>query len=166
LHVPDFRASERSFQLLAQVAGRAGRGTTSGEVLIQTFAPEHTAVQAAARHDYASFYADEIEARRELLYPPFSRLANLVCQDKGDAAARSGAEAVAGALRGAAPPEAEVLGPAPAPLAKLNALYRWHALLRTPPEHDIAASVARALATLPSSLRRALIVDIDPQNLA
>ncbi len=166
LHVPDFRASERSFQLLAQVAGRAGRGTTSGEVLIQTFAPEHMAIQAAARHDYAAFYADEIEARRELLYPPFSRLANVVCQDKSEAAARSGAETIADALRNAAPPDAEVLGPAPAPLAKLNTLYRWHTLLRTPPECDISNAVAQALATVPSALRRALIVDIDPQNLA
>ncbi|MCX6361111.1 MAG: primosomal protein N' [Armatimonadetes bacterium] len=166
LHVPDFRASERTFQLLAQVAGRAGRGTTSGEVLIQTFAPEHTAVQAAARHDYAAFYGGEIEARRELLYPPFSRLANLVCQDKGEAAAQSGAEAVAGALRDAAPSEAEVLGPAPAPLAKLNTLYRWHALLRTPPECDISEVVARAMTTVSSGLRRALIVDIDPQSMA
>ena len=88
LNLPDFRAGERTFQLLSQVAGRAGRGTLGGQVIIQTYSPEHYAIQAAAGHDYTLFYKREIEYRRQLRNPPFSRLARLTYSHVNDAALR------------------------------------------------------------------------------
>ena len=89
LNLPDFRAGERAFQLLTQVAGRAGRGQTPGEVIVQTFSPEHESVRRAAEHDYLGFYADAIAQRRELAYPPFAHLANAVFADEDEAQAQA-----------------------------------------------------------------------------
>ncbi|HLV80463.1 MAG TPA: primosomal protein N', partial [Chthonomonadaceae bacterium] len=99
INMPDFRAAERTFQLLTQVAGRSGRGDAPGEVIIQTFSPDHYAVQAAMRQDYLAFYQQEILFRQELRYPPFSRFANLICADEMEARAHARAETLAAALR-------------------------------------------------------------------
>lgn len=166
LNVPDFRAGERTFQLLTQVAGRAGRGEHAGAVIIQTFTPEHFSIRCAASQDYRGFYENEIRDRAELRYPPFARLANLVVSDADEKAGRDRIETLAAALRTAMPADVEVIGPAPAPLARLRSLYRRHVVLRAPAGAPIEEYIARALAGLNTSQKSGLVVDIDPMSMA
>lgn len=166
IHVPDFRASERTFQLLTQVAGRAGRGDEPGAVVVQTFSPDHGSVRCAAAQDYLAFYAEEIEFRRELRYPPFSRLANLVCTADSQGGARARADRLAEALRAEAPEGVEIIGPAEAPLARLHAIWRHHVVLRAEPGHPLQALVRRALARLSTAERAGIAADIDPLSMA
>jgi primosomal protein N' (replication factor Y) len=166
INMPDFRAAERTFQLLTQVAGRAGRGAHPGDVIVQTFTPDHYAVQAAISQDYPAFYDQEIRFRQELLYPPFRRFANIVSADEQSADARGRAEAMAGALRRVVPKDVEVLGPAPAPLSKLKSLYRWHVEVRVPSDAPLSAYLRKALSLLSASERAGLTVDVDAFNTA
>lgn len=166
IHLPDFRAAERAFQLLTQVAGRAGRGEHPGSVVIQTFCPNHYSVQMATRQDYPGFYRQEIAFRRELLYPPFSRFANLISADEDEARARLRATALAEAFRETLPPEVERIGPAPCPLARLKNVYRWHVALRAPLEAPLSDLVREGLARLTSTERMGITVDIDPMGMA
>jgi len=142
MHLPDFRATERTFQLLSQVAGRAGRGELGGDVLIQTALPEHYAIQAALTHDYVAFATRELKERRHPAYPPMVRLVNVVVSSPNAEDAARNAEAAAGWLRShllsGAP--VDVIGPAPSPIERLHGRWRWHFLLRS-------ASV-RALGTI------------------
>ncbi|MBA7482795.1 Primosomal protein N' [subsurface metagenome] len=134
LNLPDFRAGERTFQLLSQVAGRAGRGTLGGQVVIQTYSPEHYAIQSAARHDYAGFYKQEITYRRQLHNPPFSRLVCLVYSHTNDALCQREAERMKRLLvaeidsRGIA--DISLIGPAPAFMHRLRGRFRWQLILR------------------------------------
>jgi len=134
LNLPDFRAGERIYQLLSQVAGRAGRGSLGGEVIIQTYSPEHYAIQAAAKHDYASFYDREIAYRRQLRNPPFSRLASLVYSHTNDAFCQREAERMKRHLieemesKGVA--DLGLIGPAPAFIHRLRGRFRWQLILR------------------------------------
>jgi len=166
INMPDFRAAERTFQLLTQVAGRAGRGEHPGEVVVQTFSPEHYSLQMALSQDYPGFYAREIQFREELGYPPFSRFANIVCVDEESREARRKAQVVAEACRRCAPREVEVIGPAPAPLSRLKGLYRFHVVLRAPVDAPLSEIVRGALATLAAEDRRRTVVDIDPMSMA
>lgn len=166
INMPDFRAAERTFQLLTQVAGRAGRGTQAGEVLIQTFSPDHYAVQTALKHDYPAFYAQEIVFRRELGYPPFRRFANLICADEQDPRAQARAVALATVLQREIAEEVELIGPAPSPLARLKNQYRYHVALRAPLTMPLAGMIRRALEKLPSSDRLKVYVDMDPVSMA
>ncbi len=162
LHLPDFRSAERTFQLLAQVAGRAGRGLLGGRVIIQTYTPEHYAIQAAAYHDYASFATKELAFRREQHYPPYSRLARLLFRDADARRAQRLAESVGEQLREYVASkklaDAQVMGPAPCFFTRIRDDYRWHIILRAPDP----ASILRGLALPPASACR---VDIDPLNL-
>ncbi|MCA1596614.1 MAG: primosomal protein N', partial [Chloroflexi bacterium] len=145
LNIPDFRAAERTFQLLTQVSGRAGRGELAGEVIVQSFSPEHYAIQAAAEHDFDRFYRDELEIRRQARYPPFVRIANIVVEDRSQAHAQSRAERVAGALRSiVGSREIDILGPAPAPLVRLHSHFRWHILLKAADRSELR-DVCRSL---------------------
>ncbi len=165
LNLPDFRAGERTFQLLTQVAGRSGRGDKAGEVVIQTYQPEHYAVLAAANQDYEEFYRQEIEMRRELGYPPFRSLANLVLSSESKLDTESRAAQLATEIAQADEQhQAEVLGPAPAPLAKLRNRYRWHLLVRAP-QGTLQPLLRAALAKMPEWPEGTLTVDIDPVNL-
>jgi primosomal protein N' (replication factor Y) len=149
LHLPDFRASERTFQLLSQVAGRAGRGRLGGEVVIQTSLPEHHAVRAAARHDYDAFARRELAQRVQPPYPPHVRLANVVVSAPLAEPAAGAAEAAARWVRewtGRASSSVEVVGPAPAPIERLHGRWRWHFLLRSGSVAELSA-VARAFLT-------------------
>ncbi len=133
IHLPDFRASERTFQLLSQVAGRTGRGPLGGEVVVQTSLPEHYAVRAALSHDYAAFARREIQERKNPLYPPHTRLANVVTSSTWEEEAAREAERSASWVRAAVKRHfwaVEVVGPAPAPIEKLHGRWRWHFLLR------------------------------------
>jgi primosomal protein N' (replication factor Y) len=160
LNLPDFRAGERTFQLLSQVAGRAGRGPSGGRVIIQTFSPEHYAIQAAASHDYASFYEREIAYRRQLRNPPFTRLARLVYVHANDAACQREAEKMKGRLlqemaaRGIG--GIDVIGPAPAYIHRLRGRFRWQLLLRG---FDLPAFLS------PVTFPQGWILDIDPMGL-
>ena len=168
LNIPDFRAPERAFQLLTQVAGRAGRGDTPGEVLIQTFTPEHESIQRAAHHDYLGFYADAIEQRRELGYPPFSHMANCVFADEDERLAQTRAAHLANVLHAEIAHQnasAQILGPVACPLARLRSKYRWHLALRAPTRETLLALLTNALSTLNTSERIGLSLDIDPLTM-
>jgi primosomal protein N' (replication factor Y) len=160
LGLPDFRAGERTFQVLTQVAGRAGRGLLGGRVILQTYQPEHPAIAAAAAHDYAGFYTAEIAARRDLGYPPFRRLVRIVFRHASETGAREEAEAAAVRLRvrlaRADMTGTEMIGPAPCFFTRQDNTYRWHIMLRGP---DPVA----ALDGL--TLRRNWSIDIDPLDV-
>lgn len=171
LHLPDFRASERTFQLLSQVAGRAGRGVLGGEVLIQTSMPEHYAVRAAVAHDYEGFAARELEERRRPRYPPHVRLANVVLSSPDQELVVEAAEGAARWLKrklaaGIAGEQVELVGPAPAPIERLHGRWRWHFLLRTesPRALGLAAHAVVVRHRLPSGDVR-LALDRDPVAL-
>ena len=165
LNLPDFRAAERTFQLLTQVSGRAGRGSGEGKVIIQTYHPAHYSVQTAAKHDYRSFYSAELALRRALLYPPFTDLVRFLLSGRDEAAVWEAAGYLCTILeecRG----EAELLGPARAPLYRLKTAYRVHAMLKG----ERLASAAHHLrkAAQDFRLRRPpwpvrLTVDFNPQ---
>lgn len=169
LHLPDFRASERTFQLLSQVSGRAGRGALGGEVLIQTAVPEHYVVQAALDHDYAGFAAREMKERLEPPYPPHIRLVNVVVSSPDPEVAASGAERAARWARsraGGGTPGIEVVGPAPCPIERLHGRSRWHLLLRSPSASavgDLARRLKREVRPQGADVR--LILDRDPTAL-
>jgi len=165
LNLPDFRAGERTFQLLTQVAGRAGRGPLGGEVVVQTYDPGHYSIRAAQRQDYDAFYSQEIEARRELSFPPFRRLV-LVQFSGGDAAATARfAGRFVDQVRRALPAGGEVLGPAPAPLARIKGRHRWQAMLRGEDVWGLTAAARGVLeaARPPAGVRAAL--DVDPVTM-
>lgn len=130
LHFPDFRAAERTFQLLTQVAGRAGRGEAAGRVFFQTYSPHHYAIRAAAAHDYTSFARQELAYRRQTHYPPFVELARiLVWGDDQRKVAFTAKQAAQGCLSVLKAPE-QLVGPSAAPLEKLKGKYRWHLLIK------------------------------------
>jgi primosomal protein N' (replication factor Y) len=172
LHLPDFRAAERTFQLLLQVAGRAGRGGSEGEVVIQTFHPAHYVLRAAATHDVEAFVVREIEDRRELDYPPFSRVLSLTFRGKkgpsvARAAARFRQELQADAR--VAPLVYEVLGPAPAPIARIRDRSRWKILIKGRIERwkrlrEVLAERLDAFRSGPGP-RADVIVDVDAHDL-
>jgi len=161
LHLPDFRAAERTFQLLTQVAGRAGRGDRPGRVVLQTFFPGHYALCHATKGDYAAFYREEIGHRRLLGYPPFGRAARVLVQGEDETRSRQGAAVAAEALRAAK--TAQVLGPAPAPIARIQGRYRFQILLKG----KDSSGIRNALAALPQRPppRCDMLVDVDPQSL-
>jgi primosomal protein N' (replication factor Y) len=167
LHMPDFRAGERTFQLLTQVAGRAGRGEVEGEVFVQAFTPFHPAIQYARRHDFAGFYEQEIDFRRQLNYPPVSRVALLLLKGRNEekvkfsaAHVRQEIEKWAGTF-----PDMILAGPAPAPLARTKSEYRFHILLRTRQMTRLSQRLAGLIASLTLPEEVAMTVDIDPVNL-
>ncbi|MCC6404529.1 MAG: primosomal protein N' [Fimbriimonadaceae bacterium] len=162
LHVPDFRASERTFQLLSQVGGRAGRAKRPGRVLIQTFQPNHVAIVCARAHDYEGFFEAEIQERREAGYPPFRRLVNVVVSGNERTEVVAASASVAEALRRAVP-RGEVLGPTDCPLARLDGQWRRHALLKLEPGADFAP-IATVLESLRLSTVR-IVADVDPVSL-
>ncbi len=165
LHLPDYRAGERTYQLLEQVAGRAGRGERQGEVIVQTYWPDHPAIRAAAAHDPRLFYAEEDAIRAELGYPPFGRLANVLVwgRDQGEVAVA--ANSVYEALAAVAPDGWQLLGPGPAPLSRVKGVYRWHVLVKAPREADVSGPVGTALKAARHSREVAIAADIDPVDL-
>jgi primosomal protein N' (replication factor Y) len=194
LHQPDFRAGERTFQLLTQVAGRAGRGDIEGEVFVQAFTPFHPAIQYARRHDFNGFFDQELEFREQLKYPPFSRVALLTLKGRNEDKVKFSADhvkrevekllsadgAAVPASRGdtlnfgepdrAAPPDEiikdlQLSGPAPAPLLRMEGFYRYQIMLRTRAMSRLSRSLARMVESLSLPDEVTLAVDIDPVNL-
>jgi primosomal protein N' (replication factor Y) len=169
LSIPDFRASERAFQLLVQVAGRAGRGEVAGKVIVQTWDPEHPAIALAARHDVDSFLERELVDRRELGYPPLTRCALVRVDAVDEAQAREACERLAHVARrcdAARAGDVKVLGPAPSPIARVRNRWRFRVMLRSaarPPLRTVLAAIEEARASLTRGVRAS--IDVDPVQL-
>jgi len=166
INLPDFRAQERTFQLLTQVSGRAGRGEKKGEVIIQTFAPENYAVTASSRHDYPAFYEKEITYRRELGYPPFLHLIHLTLRGKKEERVVQTIQKLALRLKtAAAASKAEILGPAASPIPRIRGNFRWSIVLKIPTPiqgTQLLESVLKGFK-IPPDLK--LKVDVDPLGM-
>jgi primosomal protein N' (replication factor Y) len=160
LNLPDFRAGERTFQLLCQVAGRAGRGFVPGRVIIQTYSPEHYAIKAASKHDYLAFYIQEIGYRRRFSYPPFSRLARLTFSHTNEIACHREAQRIRRLLSAEADrrgiPDFRLIGPAPAFVPRIRGHYQWQIILCGIDLADFLDDIA---------LPRGWFVDIDPVGM-
>ena len=171
INLPDFRSAERTFNLLTQVAGRAGRGEAGGEVIIQTYNPEHYSILAAKDHDYRSFYRQEIANRELLSYPPFTHFATILLKGRSEIQTTKTAEDLESIMRSiqeADYPDLEILGPAPAPLAKIKQYYRWHIILKSAEPKDIRGLIEQAKKDLPSAITRGdviMSIDMDPLML-
>jgi primosomal protein N' (replication factor Y) len=167
LHIPDFRGSERTFQLLTQVAGRAGRGDVEGEVLVQAFTPFHPAIQYARRHDFNGFYDQEMEFRQQLKYPPVSRIALVLLRGRNEEKVKFSADYLKRELvkKTAGLAGLVIKGPAAAPLARTKTEYRFQIMLLTRQMSRLSLLLAElsAALTLPEEVK--MTVDIDPVNL-
>ncbi|MCG3149055.1 MAG: Primosomal protein N' [Verrucomicrobiae bacterium] len=165
LHLPDFRAGERTFSLLVQVAGRAGRGDVEGEVIVQSFTPFHPAIQHARQHDYLGFYDQEIEYRRQLHYPPTARLVCLTVKSKSEEKAKFSLDAIARELRKHIH-TTDVMGePTPAPLAKVQNHYRFQLIVRGDQIMRLTEAVSKVVTTTKLPEGVTLAVDVDPLSL-
>lgn len=169
LHFPDFRAAERTFQLVTQVAGRTGRGDKGGRVLVQTFSPEHFAIAAAVRHDYHAFAAAELPIRGEHGYPPYAGMIRLIVRGEQEKLteqfAGQAVEMLRAAVEAAAPLECRLLGPAPCPIAKLRGKYRFHALLSSPAQEELRVAVRGTIPKLEPPEEVQWVIDVDPVDL-
>ncbi len=168
LHLPDFRAAERTFHLVTQVAGRTGRSEKGGRVLVQTFQPEHPAIQAAVRHDYAMFARNELPERKKLGYPPYGAMGRVVARGPSDVAVETYIHAVAERFRETAEAKGiqfRALGPAVAPIAKLQNDFRFHLQLQTADRaalHQVASNCWNQVV-MPEGVRA--IIDLDPVDM-
>ena len=182
LHLPDFRAAERTFQLLAQVAGRAGRGDKPGTVMVQTFTPDHPCVQLAAHHDFGEFAKLELAHRRAHNYPPYHKLARLIVRSEKEESAAKFAEQLAGTFREAVmraarqatpsvlpgqvpPPTVRVLGPAECPVFRLKSFYRFHFQLQAASSGDLHQVLREVLSTAKPPGNVEFQVDVDPYSM-
>jgi len=166
LGLPDFRSAERAFQLLTQVAGRAGRGERPGTVVVQAFDAGHPVLRLAADQDYEAFYDREIHYRRALRYPPLSALVQILIQEKDPALARRWAREVADAVRSAEPRRILLAGPGPAPIERIKGRYRQQILVRAAGRRRLVETVDQALRAVEGKVpRKALTVDVDPFSL-
>jgi primosomal protein N' (replication factor Y) len=167
LSLPDFRAAERTFQLLTQVAGRAGRGELAGRVLIQTFYPEHYAIQDAVKQDYISFFERELHFRQMMAYPPFTTLANVIVQDTSLEKAIRWSRQLSEYFSPHDGEKVRILGPATAPLARLKKEHRFQFLLKSPKRSVLTKLLSGALAYCDAKEipQTAVLVDMDPLNL-
>jgi primosomal protein N' (replication factor Y) len=169
LALPEFRAAERTFQLLTQVAGRSGRGTEPGDVMIQAYHTDHYAIQAAAAQDYGLFYEKESRFRRIMKYPPFAAMANIIVHAADPEEGVRRVRGVAAALREHAGEEISVLGPSVAPLARLKGRYRFQIIAKASSRRrlsDALNETVRSLAGHGPTSSRDLIIDVDPVSLA
>ncbi|MHB8049830.1 MAG: replication restart helicase PriA [Coriobacteriia bacterium] len=165
MHVPDFRATERTYQLLEQVAGRAGRGPKGGAVIIQTYWADHPAVEAVKHHDPSRVYVQERSERRTIGYPPYVRLANIGLSGARAPDVRDAAERFAAALRERCPDGWTVLGPSPAPIARLKGRWRWHLVLKAPPGADISSVLAQVDSHVSPMEGVMRAIDVDPAGM-
>lgn len=168
LAIPDYKAGERTFQLLTQVFGRAGRGEIPGQVLVQTHHPEHYSINNSKSHNYEDMFNEEINLRHALKFPPFSRLINLRFAGEKEEAVSKAARQVAEIARQNCRPHIEVLGPAPAPLSRLRGMYRWQLLLKSadlPGLHALSAHLKTVYNGAGFTTAVKLTVDVDPENM-
>lgn len=163
--LPDFRAFERTFQLVAQVSGRAGRGEKPGRVIVQTFAPQHYSIQLAAQHDFETFAERELKERESLAYPPYSRAMRIIFSGRQDAEVEAKSEQAAQRLRSIAPQTVRLLGPAPCFIPILRNQFRWQ-VMALAPEVGMIRYMAQGLEPLLHAARRVSIsIDVDPLHV-
>jgi len=163
LHIPDFRSGERTFSLLTQVSGRAGRGSIIGKVLVQTFTPEHYAITLAAKHDYVGFFEKEIELRKELKLPPYSHIVKITFRSKSSAKAFESASKLAAKLTEKKDKNIfSVAGPAVSWMSRLRKEYRWDVILKAKHAEDAVNLLRRALSGFKKASTVKMAVDVDP----
>ncbi len=167
LHFPDFRSCERTFQLITQVAGRAGRGERKGKVILQTFFPDHPALQCAVKNDYLGLYEIEKENREFMAYPPFGRLAKILIQHEKQEKAESMAMSIADRLEQLASGKegVEVLGPVQAPISRIQDRHRYHILVKSRDAGELLSIVGSGAVRPDGRLTADIIIDIDPQSM-
>ncbi|HOX38045.1 MAG TPA: primosomal protein N' [Candidatus Brocadiia bacterium] len=168
LHVPDFRARERTFQLLAQVAGRTGRGDAGGRVVIQTFRPDDFSIRVAADHDYDTYAEQELSERRALNYPPYSRLVRILVQSKNEQAASEKAKLISDAMRRHAPhvgPGIQVLGPGKATIEQIRGSHRFHIMAKMPGTSHVRQLLGIVAQDIAGARGVSITVDVDPQDM-
>jgi len=165
LNLADFRATEYTFQILTQVAGRSGRGEVEGTVVIQTYSPRHPAIRAAARQEYEPFYEKEIAFRKQLGYPPFNHFISVTVSCRNEEKSRRLAEYLGRKLLPELPAGAEILGPAPPPITRIRGSYRWQLLIKTKKVLPALAAMEKAGAGLGSSRDVKIEVDVDPISM-
>jgi primosomal protein N' (replication factor Y) len=161
LDLPDFRSAERTFQIITQVSGRAGRGEKQGKVVIQTYTPDHYVITSSLSGNHEAFYRAEIETRRALNYPPFGRMGRVILDGVKEDKVAAAAQTLAGALP--AGKEVRVLGPTPAPLLKIRNRYRWHLLILAKSHKQLVGVLRAARKTSASGVR--VITRVDPVQL-
>jgi len=165
-HIPDFRSSERTFQLITQVAGRTGRGPKGGRVVVQTFYPKHDAVRMAATYDYDAFVRKELDQRRELGYPPFMSLVRALVHGWNEKRVQETAQHLGEKLRATFDEsKLRVLGPAEPPLYKLKGRTRMHLLLKCPELEAVLPGIRRVAETFPNDNNLQVVLDVDPLNM-
>ena len=165
LRLPDFRAAERTFQLLTQVAGRAGRGDVEGEVFVQSFTPHHPAIQFARHHDFDGFAEQEVEWRQQWDYPPFSKMVLITGRSPHQERGRFSMETLARRLKELLPPNTTIADPSPAPLEKSHGNYRFHLMLRTRSVMKLSRTLHEVLEKLTFPEDVTVTVDVDPYQL-
>lgn len=168
LHFPDFRAAERTFGLVTQVAGRSGRGPKGGRVLVQTFSPDHPAIIAATRHDYIGFATDELPMRRQVAFPPYGRLARIVVRSPSETLAEQMSEKIGQTIQAVAAEldvQLNLNGPAPAPVEKLRGKFRFHLLIQTDLETRLQPVIKKVNALIKPIDDVQWIFDIDPLDM-
>jgi primosomal protein N' (replication factor Y) len=175
LNLPDFRSSERTFQLFTQLAGRAGRGDVPGKVYIQTYEPDHYVFHYVRNHDYAGFYDKEIELRKELSYPPYSKLIRLIFNFRSREDGTKIIKSIAGRIRKVDPSNhnlpkggdgnVEILGPSPAPIEKIRYHWRWHLVLKGKDSKSLRGKAYEIIDTLKDVKNVRTDIDVDPINL-
>jgi len=170
LHMPDFRAGERTFQLLTQVAGRAGRGEVAGEVYVQTYTPFHPAIQYARHHDFPGFWEQEVEFRRTTKFPPFEHMVLVALRSVSESHAAFSADTLARRLRealeaGLLPPDTVISNPAPAPISKSHGQFRFHLMIRTSRITRLSKGLHEVLTKLTFPEEVLVSVDVDAYQL-
>ncbi|MBU4198957.1 MAG: primosomal protein N' [Verrucomicrobia bacterium] len=165
LHMPDFRSAERTFQLLLQVAGRAGRGDVPGEVIVQTFNPMHPAIQAARRLDYQGFMDQELESRRELVYPPFSHLVCVTLEGPSEETVAMTGRMMVKQLQPKLTPAVKLAGPIPAPFSRIKGQFRYQVILRSPSVKAMSRPLKETLCELKRPAKVRLAVDVDALSM-
>ncbi len=172
LNLPDFRSAERAFQLFTQMAGRSGRGDVSGRAIIQTYEPEHYVFEYVRDHDYKNFYKKEIALRKELSYPPFSKLLRIILSFKTKETAKSSIKVIANRIKGMLPSlnrhgagGIEILGPAPAPIEKIRNHWRWHIILKGKNAKSLRHTASLILEKVNDMKAMKIDIDVDPINM-
>lgn len=170
LHFPDFRAAERTFQLVTQVAGRTGRGDRGGQVIVQTFSPEHPAIIAASHHDFDGFAQGEMIQRKKFDYPPLGSVARIIIRGPQEDTTEAFAERMKDSLESAREKlgaEVRILGPAPPPIAKLRGKFRFHILLQSARSDALGETIRRGTATMSAPAKDDIqfVIDIDPMDM-
>jgi primosomal protein N' (replication factor Y) len=168
LHLPDFRSAERTFQFLTQVAGRSGRGDKAGEVIVQTFSPDHYSIRYASMHDFEGFYEAESSYRKALGYPPFKRLIRVLIKGNNKEVVQSSSLRFRDILDENKKAGIDILGPVPAPFQKIRGKYRWHTIIKGSEAKTLNSVIKKSLTVF--SVDNAhkgvqIEIDVDPLSL-